>query len=257
MRNLTLNPANKQEAKVALVTGGARRIGAQIVKHLHQAGYKVLIHCHTSLTQAHDLATELNHQRANSAQVVAEELSRAMAAENIIQVVNDWAGRLDLLVNNASIFIRSEERLFDNKDWQTLFDVNVKAPYLLSLAARSLLATQQGCIINLSDIHAKKPLKGYAAYCQTKAALDMQTKALAREFSPDIRVNAVAPGAIVWPESGNALSTEQQKQIINQTPLKRHGDPQYIAQAVLALAENDFITGQILKVDGGRSVHSH
>jgi pteridine reductase len=254
MRNITLNPANKQEAKVALVTGGARRIGAVIVKTLHQAGYKVVIHCHSSLTQAHKLAAELNQERIDSAFVVAEELTQEEAAQNIVRTVNDWAGRLDVLVNNASVFMRSEQASFSNEQWQRMFDVNVKAPYLLSLASHFLLQKHEGCIINITDIHAEKPLKGYALYCQSKAALDMQTKALAREFAPEVRVNAVAPGAIAWPESGNTLSLEQQEQIINKTPLKRHGDPLCIAQALLALVENSFITGQILKVDGGRSV---
>lgn len=135
-----------------------------------------------------------------------------------------------------------------------LFTLNLKAPYLLSLKAQSHLAQHQGTIINITDIHAQKPLKGYTAYCQSKAALEMQTKALACEFAPLIRVNAIAPGAIAWPEQDNALSAEIQAKIIAQTPLKRHGDPQYIGLAVLSFIENPFITGQILNVDGGRSV---
>ena len=135
-----------------------------------------------------------------------------------------------------------------------LFDTNVKVPFLLSLAARPLLRQQRGAIINITDIHAEKPLLGYSVYCQSKAALEMQTKTLAREFSPEIRVNAVAPGAIAWPEHANRLSSEEQQKIIDKTPLKCHGEPEYVAQAVLALGENPFITGQVLKVDGGRSL---
>lgn len=249
-----MNPTNKQEAKVALVTGGARRIGAAIVQKLHAAGYKVVIHCHQSLQEAHNLAADLNEQRPNSAFVLQRELSETCAAAEIMTAVQDWAGRLDLLVNNASVFIRTEFTAFAETDWNALFDVHVKAPFLLSLAARPLLAKHSGAIINVSDTHAEKPLKGYSVYCQSKAALEMQTKSLAREFAPEIRVNAVAPGAIAWPEHANTLTPEIQEKIIAKTLLKRHGNPEYIAQAILALAENPYITGQILKVDGGRNL---
>jgi pteridine reductase len=249
-----LNQANKQEAKVALVTGGARRIGAAIVRRLHQAGYRVVIHCRNALSEAHALAINLNELREDSAFVLQRELTEFDAAEEIMTTVLEWGGRLDLLVNNASVFIRSESNSFNAADWQDLFDVNVKAPFLLSMAAYPLLKKQHGAIINLTDIHADKPLKGYSVYCQSKAALKMQTKSLAREFSPEVRVNAVAPGAIIWPENANALNKEEQQKIISKTPLKIHGDPDYIAQAVLALVQNPFITGQVLKVDGGRSV---
>lgn len=250
----TLNQENTQAFKVALVTGGARRIGAAIVKKLHASGFKVMIHCHHSLQEAHDLANALNQQRMDSAFVVAGELTHPDAAAEIMESINDWAGRLDLLVNNASIFTRTDLSTTNNDEWDDLFAVNVKAPYQLSLAARTMLAQHQGCIINITDIHARKPLKGYAVYCQTKAALEMQTKALAREFAPEIRVNGVAPGAIAWPEHGNALSATEQKNIIERTPLKRHGEPDFIAQAVQALAENHFVTGQIIEVDGGRAL---
>jgi len=249
-----LNPPNKQEAKVALITGSSRRIGAAIVKKLHATGYKVVIHCHHSLSEAHSLAAHLNSQRANSAFVVQRDLTAPCAAEEIMTAVQDWAGQLDLLVNNASVFIRTEFTTFAETDWYALFDIHVKAPFLLSLAARPLLAKQSGAIINVTDTHAEKPLKEYSVYCQSKSALEMQTKSLAREFAPEIRVNAVAPGAIAWPEHNNTLPPELQEKIIAKTPLKKHGNPEYIAQAILALAENPFITGQILKVDGGRSL---
>lgn len=254
IRNLTLNQVNKQEAKVALVTGGARRIGAALVQALHAAEYKVVIHCHSSQAEAQALSTALNQVRAESSLVVPHELNNEQAASHIIEQINTWAGRLDVLINNASVFRRSEQAVYQPEDWQTLFAVNVQAPYRLSMTARPLLQKTQGCIINISDIHAERPLKGYAVYCQTKAALEMQTKALAREFAPEIRVNAVAPGAIAWPEADNALSMKQRQDIINKTALKRHGEPEFIAQAVLAVVENPFITGQIIKVDGGRSI---
>lgn len=250
-----MNPENKQEAKVALVTGGARRIGAAIVKHLHTEGYKVIIHCHRALTEAHVLAVTLNELRPNSALVLQRELTHSDAAAEIMTAIEDWTGRLDLLVNNASTFVRTDCNPCAT-DWDILFNTNVKAPFLLSLAARPLLKKHGGAIVNITDIHAQTPLAGYTIYCQSKAALEMQTKSLAREFAPEIRVNAIAPGAIAWPEHENSLTPEKQQKIIAQTVLKKHGEPEFIAQSVLALAENPFITGQILKVDGGRSLKS-
>ncbi|MBA2648680.1 MAG: pteridine reductase [Legionella sp.] len=249
-----MKPTNKQDVKVALVTGGARRIGAGIVKQLHQAGFKVVIHCNHSLKEAHELAVDLNKHRIDSAFVLQRELCDGAAASEMIQTIEDWAGRLDVLVNNASIFTRDDVIYADFSTWDILFNTNVKVPYLLSQAARNLLSAQGGVIINITDIHAFKPLKGYSAYCQSKAALDMQTKAFACEFAPHIRVNAIAPGAIIWPENDNQLSTLEQEKIINQTALKCHGDPKFIAQTLLAMVENPFITGQTIKVDGGRSL---
>ena len=247
-----MNQTNPQEKKVALVTGGARRIGAAVVKKLHEAGYKVVIHCRHSLDDAHALAVALNHQRMGSSLVLQRDLTEVGAAQEITQSILNWAGRLDLLVNNASIFTRTDCNALKLTDWDTLFDTNVKVPFLLSLASRPVLAEHSGAIINVTDVHAQMPLRGYAVYCQSKAALEMQTKALAREFSPEVRVNAVAPGAIAWPEDTNSLSQEEQQNIMDKTPLKCHGSPEYIAHAVLALVENPFITGQILRVDGGR-----
>ncbi|CDZ76011.1 3-oxoacyl-[acyl-carrier-protein] reductase FabG [Legionella massiliensis] len=249
-----MNQANKQAVRVALITGAARRIGAAIAKHLHQAGFKVVIHCHHSLAEAQRLAQSLNQQRPDSAHVLQQDLCVPKVAKQLIAAALAFAGRLDLLVNNASIFTKTNFAEFNQQNWDNLFATNVRAPFELSLAARPYLAAQQGQIINISDIHSETPLKDYAEYCQTKAALTMQTKALAREFAPEVRVNAVAPGAIAWPENDNALNKQIQEKIIAQTPLKRHGEPQFIAQAVLALVENVFITGQVLRVDGGRSI---
>lgn len=242
-----MNQANTQ---VALVTGGARRIGAAIVRALHDKGYRVVIHCHYGLDEAHALAQELNNKRMDTAIVLQRDLTEADAGMDLISEVNDWAGRLDVLVNNASIFKRSG----DIAVWQDLFAINVQAPYFLSMAARTLLAKTKGVIVNITDIHAEKPLMGYEIYCQTKAALEMQTKALAKLFAPEIRVNAVAPGPNVWPEHENSLSSEDKERIIAKTLLKRFGSADYIAQAVLAMVGNDYVTGQVLKVDGGRGL---
>ena len=242
------------QVPVALITGSARRIGAAIASHLHQAGYRVIIHYHHSADEAHALAQTLNQQRADSAHTLTADLCAQDAASLLIANTIDWAGKLNLLVNNASVFIRTNLNAPDYADWDLMFNTNVKAPFALSQAAFPHLAALRGAIINITDAHADIPLKEYAVYCQTKAALTMQTKALAREFAPNVRVNAVAPGAIIWPEGDNTLSTESQQKIIAKTPLQRHGDPLFIAQAVLALAENPFITGQSLTVDGGRSL---
>lgn len=241
-------------SKVALVTGGGRRIGAAIVKHLHRAGFRLLIHCHNSLQEAQALATLLNGERPNSATVLQRDLSAANAAKQLLASAETHMGRLDLLVNNAALFKSSPPHHFCETDWQSLFALNVKAPYQLSLAAFPYLSPRQGAIINITDIHAAKPLRDYGVYCQTKAALNLQTKALAKEFAPTVRVNAIAPGAILWPEKQNHLSDELKAKIIAKTPLRCHGEPEFIAQAVLALAENSFITGQVLPVDGGRSI---
>lgn len=249
-----MNQVNTQALKVALVTGAARRVGAAIAKKLHQASYRIVIHCNHSLVEAQALAKDFNLQRPDSALVLQGDLCTPGIAEQLIKDSLGWAGRLDLLVNNASIFKRNGFDCFDEKIWDDLFASNVKAPFLLSLAARPYLAVNQGVIINLTDIHADRPLREYAIYCQSKAAFAMQTKALAREFAPEIRVNAVAPGSVAWPEQDNILNNAEQADIIAKTPLKRHGDPDFIAQAVLALASNPFITGQILNVDGGRSI---
>ena len=243
-----MNQPNKQDRPVALVTGAARRIGAAIAQHLHLAGFRVVIHCHQSQTHAQRLAETMNQLHGDSALVLTADLCAPMSPQTLIQDTLAWAGRMDLLVNNASVFSRHEH------DWEVMFNTNVKAPHMLSHAAYPHLAKNSGAIINITDAHIDKPLQGYCVYSQTKAALTMQTKALACEFAPMVRVNAAAPGAIIWPEHANALSEAQQQKIIAKTPLKQHGSPEFIAQAVLALVENKFITGQTLCVDGGRGL---
>lgn len=247
-----MNHKNTPVKRVALITGSARRIGASIAKSLHQAGYSVAIHCHHSVGEANTLCDTLNKLRENSAKVYIANLMQKTENQTLIAQTINWAGKLDLLINNASLFIPTNLLAQDDAPSMAQYIMNVQAPLWLSIAAQPYLAQQQGAIINLTDIHAETPLKGYAEYCQTKAALLMQTKALSQAFAPDVRVNAVAPGAIAWPERHNTLSTAQQEKIIAKTLLKRHGNAECIAQAVLALAENAFITGQSLRVDGGR-----
>jgi len=249
-----LNHTEKQDAPAALVTGAAKRIGAEIVKQLHQAGFRVAIHCHRSVKEANALAAQLNDIRNNSATVLVADLAIKTSIMDLIPKALDWAGGLHLLVNNASLFAKTSTKPLDEKTWDDLFTINVKAPFWLSHQAFPALSINQGAIINITDIHSEKPLKGYSAYCQTKAALTMQTKSLAREFAPRVRVNAIAPGAIAWPLNDNELSIELQAGIIEKTPLKRHGCPLDVAKALLALVDNSFITGQVLAVDGGRGI---
>ena len=244
-----MNHDNKQ-AKVVLVTGAAKRIGASIVQYFHKLGFRVVIHCHRSVTDAHRLADELNQQRIDSASVLVADLSLLHALPELIQDTVTRMGRLDVLVNNASLFTAATDAV----SWEMLFHINVRAPFYLSHAAYPYLTKTSGNIINITDIHSDKVLKGYSVYCQSKAALVMQTKSLAREFAPHVRVNAVAPGAIMWPEHDNALTKEQQQRIISKTPLQRHGEPLFIAEAVFAFVNNPFITGQTLSVDGGRTL---
>lgn len=234
--------------RVALVTGASRRIGAAIIQSLHQAGFAVIIHFHRSHTEAEALCDTLNHQRTSSALTLQADLRKKEAVHKLMEDAIAWQGQLDLLVNNASIFVRDE-----HADWREIFTTNVEAPFWLSHIAYPHLVKTQGAIVNITDIHADTPLKHYSIYCQSKAALKMQTLSLAVEFAPYIRVNAIAPGAILWPEGENTLQSTQQEKIIMKTLLQKHGNPQYLAQAILALAENKFITGQSLRVDGGRN----
>lgn len=242
------------QAPVALITGSARRIGASIAKYLHQAGFRVIVHYNHSKKEAMSLVDELNRLRTQSAYGIRAELDHVSSCTNLIKQAVKWAGQLDVLVNNASIFKSTDMQNPAQSDWEALFNINTRAPFWLSQQAFGYLKQQHGCIINISDIHAEKPLKHYAIYCQSKAALNMQTFSLAKEFAPDVRVNAIAPGAIMWPEESNALSDDQKQQIIDKTLLKQHGSPESIAKMCLAIIENPFVTGIITPIDGGRRI---
>ena len=254
MGDSTVNQADRQAAKVALVTGGAKRIGLAIAFKLHSLGYRIAIHYKTPVSDLDDKIKQFNQKRANSAMAFKAELNETAQCQELITMVIKWSGRLDVLVNNASVFYSSEMGKVDDAHWDMMFATNVKAPFFLSQYAATYLKGNSGNIINITDIHGQKPLKGYAVYCMSKASLLMQTKALAREYGPDIRVNSIAPGAIIWPEFKNALSCQEKNDIVNKTPLKRHGHPDYIAHTVQYILENDFITGQSIAVDGGRSI---
>lgn len=249
-----MNSENLQAPFCALVTGGARRIGASIVRRLHQADLNVLIHCRQSRQEADALCHALNQIRPLSAKVLVCDFSQNDAAEQLMHQAGAWGDQIRVLVNNASCFERSDLSVVDFQKQMNDYRVNVLQPLALSIRLRTVLARHQGCIINITDLHAERPLKDYLGYCQTKAALFMQTKSLAREFAPDIRVNAVAPGAIAWPEGDNSLSQDVKSSILSKTPLKKHGSPEDIAAAVLFLVQHGFITGEVIHVDGGRIV---
>lgn len=240
--------------KVALVTGGARRIGAAIVRLLHDSGFDIALHCKQSKVPAQQLADELNQERAESCRVFTCDLDITDDLSELIKTVVVWGSRLDVLVNNASVFYPTTQGACDSLSFDELFTVNVKACFMLSELAYPYLKKQGGCIVNITDIHGERPLKNHSVYSMTKAALGMQTKALAIEYAPSVRVNSVAPGAIAWPEAENQLTEERKAKIIAKTPLARHGDPSYIAQAVMHLVDNEFITGQNIAVDGGRNI---
>ncbi len=237
---------------VALITGAAQRVGAVIARHLHQHGMRVMIHYRNSARDAAALRDELLQQRPDSAAIIQADLLDTATLPALIEQSHARWGRLDALINNASSFYPTPLGAIGEQQWDDLLGTNLKAPLFLSQAAAPLLATQQGCIVNIADIHADRPLKGYPVYCIAKAGLVMLTKSLARELAPAVRVNAVAPGAILWPEHAAAASREH---ILKRIALKRQGEPRDIAGAVrFLIAEAEYMTGQVLTVDGGRSL---
>lgn len=238
-------------APVALVTGSARRIGAQIVRTLHHHGMRVIIHYRGSQQEAESLAAVLNQTRPNSAALLQADLDQPAAVRQLASDALACFGQLDLLVNNASSFYPTPIDQADDADWDKLIHSNLRAPFILSQQLTPALRQQHGCIINIVDVYAEKPLQTHTLYCMAKAGLAMMTKSLARELGPEIRVNGVSPGPILWPEAGQM----NQQAIQDATALKRSGEPDDIANTVYWLATAaPFITGQILAVDGGRSL---
>ncbi len=239
--------------KVALVTGSARRIGAQTVSVLHDAGFNVVIHYRRSGEDARALEAKLNAQRPDSATTVQADLLDIPALPQLVaNVVERW-GRLDVIVNNASAFYPTEMGEITEKDWDVLLGSNLKAPLFLCQAAADELRRNEGCIVNMVDIHADRPLKHYMVYSVAKAGLVALTKSLARELGPEVRANGVAPGAILWPEEPHHDAKHQE--IIERTALKREGEPMDIARTIRFLVlDAPYITGQIIAVDGGRTL---
>jgi pteridine reductase len=239
--------------QVALVTGGARRVGAAIVRELHAAGSAVLIHCNHSRAAAQALAADLNQHRSGSAEVIGADLLRSEELPALVSAALEVFGGLDIVVNNASTFYPTPLGAITSAQWDDLIGTNLKAPLFLAQAAAPALRESRGLLVNIADIHGLRPLGGHPVYSTAKAGLIMLTKSLARELAPDVRVNAIAPGPVLWPEGG--LESERQQRIVEHTLLKRAGTPEDIARTVRFFAvDAPYITGQILAVDGGRSV---
>lgn len=239
--------------KSALITGGARRVGAAIARRLHAAGASVLVHYRDSESDAAKLVEALNALRPKSAQKVKADLLAPIAPRALVSEARHAFGRLDLLVNNASSFFPVAVGEIEPSHWEALVGSNLRAPLFLCQEAAPLLAEHQGSIVNIVDIHAERPLKGYPVYSIAKAGLASLTRSLALELAPAVRVNGVAPGAIAWPEDGQFEPAERSR-IVATTPLGRIGAPEDVAQAVHFLACASYVTGQIVAVDGGRSV---
>jgi len=238
--------------KVALVTGAARRLGAVMVRLLHSQGMNIVLHYRASRDDAHALQEELNAARENSVLLIQADLMHTRKiASTVKQAIKAW-GRLDVLVNNASGFYPTPVGEVDEEEWEYLIGSNLRAPFFLCQAAAEQLKQQYGCVINIVDVHAERPLKGYPVYSIAKAGLVMLTRSLARELGPEVRVNGVAPGAILWPDDMDEVTKQR---IVSRTVLKSQGTPEDVARAVLFLIRDaGYITGQIITVDGGRTL---
>ena len=241
--------------KVVLITGGAKRVGAATARRLHAAGARLVIHFKSSRNDAEALQTELNAARADSVALIQADLLDFAGLPEIVRSCASQFGRLDALVNNASTFFPTPVGEITAANWDDLMGTNLKAPLFLSQAAAPHLKKTMGSIVNITDIHADRPLKNYVVYSVAKAGLVGLTRSLARELGPEIRVNGVAPGPILWPED-NSFDAVARQRVISHTMLKRVGEPDDLASAIYFLiADAPYVTGQIIAVDGGRSVN--
>lgn len=244
--------SKKANNPVALITGSSHRIGACIARHLHQQGYRIIIHYHSSSEAAQNLVDELNQQIAGSATSLKANLSEPEEITQLAKQAVRCFDQLDLLVNNASRFFATPMGDVTVAQWENLVNTNLRAPFFLAQALQHELAASHGCIINITDVYGHRPLEHHPVYSMTKAGLIMLTKSLSKEMGPDIRVNGVSPGAIIWPD--NDLSDKRKSEILDRTSLQRIGGPDDIAETVAFLAKADYVTGQIIAVDGGRLV---
>ncbi len=237
--------------KTALITGGAARIGAQIVKTLHHNQFNIIIHCNQSKDKAQLLCDELNLIRANSVEIVSGNLNNIDELDSLVSSIKS----IDLLVNNASVFYPKSVEDSEIKDWDDVININLKAPFFLSKGLSKTLSKNDGSIINIIDIHSERPLKKHAIYNISKAGLKMLTQTLAKELAPRIRVNGVSPGSILWPQDSAEISEDDKNLMLERIALHRQGSPQDIADTVLFLANSNYITGQIINIDGGRTLN--
>jgi pteridine reductase len=242
------------QGKVVLITGGAKRVGAAVCRRLHAAGANLMLHYRTSAGEARLLQAELNHQRKDSVALIQADLLDLAKLPSLIDQTVQTFNRLDAVVNNASSFHPTPVGEITEEDWEDLIGANLRAPLFIAQAAAPALKKTQGAIVNITDIHAERPLKNYVVYSVAKAGLVGLTRSLARELAPEVRVNAVAPGPILWPDDEEFDELSRQR-IISHTPLKREGTPEDIAKAVhFLLAEATYVTGETVNVDGGRHV---
>lgn len=241
--------------KVVLITGAARRVGATIARKLHAAGAQLVLHYHRSATEAQALAAELNAERPASVTPLGGDLLDLKVLESLVEATLARHGHLDILINNASTFYATPVGTITPAQWDDLMGTNLRAPLFLSQAAAPHLRERNGLILNIADIHGMRPLRRHVVYSPAKAGLIMLTQSLARELAPEVRVNAIAPGPVEFPETG--LTDEMKQEIIDKTLLKRRGSPEDIARTALFFAcEAPYVTGQILAVDGGRSANT-
>ena len=242
-------------ADTALVTGAAQRVGSEIVRELHRSGFNIALHYRSSAGPAARLAEELNHERNDSCQLFRADLAISGEVHRLGDEIKEAYDGLDLLVNNASGFEPTPIATCTPAEFDAMLDSNLKGPYFLIQAVLPLLHARSGNIVNILDVHVQQPLPGFNAYCAAKAGLASLTRSLAVELGPEIRVNGVAPGAILWPEGGEAYDDAMRRQTVENTPLRRTGEPADIARTVRFLAcDAPFITGQVIDVDGGRSL---
>jgi pteridine reductase len=247
---------NSLENKVILITGGAKRVGAAICRMLHAGGASLMIHYRQSASEARALQAELNLQRPNSVAIIHGDLLNLAVLPKLVQETVQHFGRLDVLINNASSYYATELGDIGDDQWHDLIGSNLKAPLFLSQAAAAELTKTKGCIVNITDMHVERPKKGYVVYSVAKAGLVTLTKSLAHEMAPDVRVNAVAPGPVMWPEDNPQFDEVYRKRVISQTLLKRIGEGDDVAKAVRFLIQDaPFMTGQVIAVDGGRSLN--
>lgn len=240
--------------KTVLITGGAKRVGAAICRRLHADGASLMLHYRRSAGEARLLQAELNHLRPDSVALIQADLLDDAKLPAMVEQTIQRFGKLDALVNNASSFFRTPIGDITASDWADLVGTNVRAPLFLSQAAAPALKKTQGAIVNIADIHAERPLKSYVVYSVAKAALVGLTRSLARELAPDVRVNAVAPGPVMWPEE-EELDELARARILSHTPLRREGLPDDVAKAVhFLLADAPYTTGETINVDGGRHI---
>jgi len=241
-------------SKVVLITGGAKRVGAATCRRLHAAGANLMLHYRESAGEARLLQAELNHQRKDSVALIQADLLDLAKLQSLVDQTLQSFGRIDALVNNASSFFQTPVGEITVGQWEDLIGTNLRAPLFLVQAAAAALKKAQGAVVNITDIHAERPLKNYVVYSVAKAGLVGLTRSLARELAPEVRVNAVAPGPILWPDD-DAFDELSRQRIISHTPLKREGTPEDIAKAVhFLLADATYVTGETINVDGGRHV---